>query len=187
MKRTSQIINSLSDLSSDLLDLAKIESGLITMEKASLDLADLLSNQVAFHQTRADKKNITLELEPLPDLPLLFANRVNLEEVLSNLITNAIAYSSEGGRVSISAGRENDWLCIRVRDTGIGISPEDVKHIFKRFYRVKNEKTRHIKGTGLGLSIVKRIIEAHHGSIEVTSIPGKGSTFTVYLPLLSSH
>ena len=84
----------------------------------------------------------------------------------------------------MSASVENDFLCIRVKDTGIGISPEDLKLIFKQFYRVKNEKTRYINGTGLGLAIVKRIIESHEGRIKVESQPGEGSTFIVFLPVL---
>lgn len=111
------------------------------------------------------------------------ANRQNMEEILSNLITNAILYTPAGGRITVSATADSDSLYIRVSDTGYGIADEDHERIFSRFYRVKNEKTRYIQGTGLGLPIVKRIIEAHHGSITLDSQIGKGSTFTVRLPL----
>ena len=186
LERMSLRIKTLSDLSTDLLDLAKIESGLIIMEKEKLDSAALLKDQVKFHQVKSKEKNIDLELEPLPELPHFLANRTNMEEVLSNLIANAIRYTPEGGHIRISAETQGNSLCIRVSDTGIGIDPEDLKRIFDRFYRVKNEKTRTIPGTGLGLSIVKRIVEAHNGAIEVASEPGHGSTFTVYLPLSMS-
>ena len=186
LERASLKIKTLSDLSADLLDLAKIESGLITMEKETLDPAALLEEQVAFHQVKSREKNIDLALTPLPDLPQFLANRLNMEEVLSNLIANAIRYTPEGGRIRVSARTEGSSICIRVSDTGIGIEPEDLKRIFDRFYRVKNEKTRAIVGTGLGLSIVKQIVEAHNGVIDVTSEPDRGTTFTVYLPLSMS-
>jgi signal transduction histidine kinase len=184
--RMSLRIKTLSDLSTDLLDLAKIESGLIIMEKEKLDSAALLRDQVKFHQVKSKEKNIDLELTLLPDLPHFLANRTNMEEVLSNLIANAIRYTPEGGHIRISAKTEGNSLCIRVSDTGIGIDPEDLKRIFDRFYRVKNEKTRTIPGTGLGLSIVKRIVEAHSGTLEVVSEPDHGSTFAVCLPLSMS-
>jgi two-component system phosphate regulon sensor histidine kinase PhoR len=186
LTRTSERIKSLSDLAAELLDLAKIESGLITLEKETIDPAVLLEEQVALHQAQSREKNISLQLDLLPELPFLLANRVNIEEVVSNLITNAIRYTLEGGQVRVSAETDSECLIIRVKDNGIGIAPEEVEHIFKRFYRVKNDQTRHIDGTGLGLPIVKSIVEAHNGSISVTSEPGVGSTFIVRLPILSA-
>ncbi|MEJ2096785.1 MAG: sensor histidine kinase, partial [Deltaproteobacteria bacterium] len=118
--------------------------------------------------------------------PPVYANRRNMEEVIANLVTNAIKYSPEGGTITLSAAIENDYLCITVADTGWGIPPEDLKHVFNRFYRVKNDKTRHITGTGLGLSIVKRIVEAHHGTVDVQSRLNQGSTFRVYIPHIAT-
>jgi PAS domain S-box-containing protein len=184
--RASDRIRGLSDLSTDLLDLAKIESGLITQEKENLNTAEFLADQVAFHQAKAQAKDVRLELDPLPKLPPLLANRPNMEEVLSNLISNAVNYTPEGGSIGVSATTENDYLCISVRDTGIGIAHEDLDRIFDRFYRVKSEKTRLITGTGLGLSIVKSIVEAHNGMIRVESEPDHGTTFYVYIPLIVS-
>lgn len=184
--RASDRIRGLSDLSTDLLDLAKIESGLITQEKENLNTAEFLADQVAFHQAKAQAKDVRLELDPLPKLPPLLANRPNMEEVLSNLISNAVNYTPEGGSIGVSATTENDYLCISVRDTGIGIAHEDLDRIFDRFYRVKSEKTRLITGTGLGLSIVKSIVEAHNGMIRVESEPDHGTTFYVYIPLIES-
>jgi two-component system, OmpR family, phosphate regulon sensor histidine kinase PhoR len=183
LDRASKRITALTDLSSELLDLAKIESGLITQEKETLDMAEILSDQTAFHDAAARKKDITLELEPLPRLPPVVANRPNMEEVLSNLITNAIHYTPEGGRITVSARIQGHYINISVKDTGIGIAKEDQEKIFNRFYRVKNEKTMFITGTGLGLPIVKSILEAHNGQIRVESEPDKGTTFHVYLPL----
>ncbi|MEJ2098996.1 MAG: response regulator [Desulfobacterales bacterium] len=186
LTRTSERIKSLSDMAAELLDLAKIESGLITLEKEAIDPAVLLEEQVSLHQAQSRKKNISLQLDPLPELPLLLANRVNIEEVMANLITNAIRYTLEGGQVRVSAETDSECLLIRVKDNGIGIAQEEIEHIFKRFYRVKNDQTRYIDGTGLGLAIVKSIVEAHNGSISVTSEPAVGSTFFVRLPILSA-
>ena len=106
-----------------------------------------------------------------------------MEEVFSNLITNALIYTPEGGEVTVSGGVKGDFAVIKVTDNGYGIAPEEIPRIFERFYRCKTEKTRNIVGTGLGLSIVKSIIEAHNGSINVKSKEGVGSTFYVRLPL----
>jgi two-component system phosphate regulon sensor histidine kinase PhoR len=185
LSRSSEKIRGLSDLSTELLDLAKIESGLITQEKEKLNMAEILKDQAKFHEAKAQAKNIQLELKPLPELPYVLASRFNMEEVLSNLISNAINYTPEGGSITLSASAKDNYLCITVSDTGMGIPEEDLARIFDRFYRVKNEKTRHIIGTGLGLTIVKSIIEAHNGMIEVESESDHGTAFYVYLPIIS--
>jgi two-component system phosphate regulon sensor histidine kinase PhoR len=184
--RASEKIRTLSDLSTDLLDLARIESGLVTQEKENLNIAEFLADQVAFYQAKAQAKDIRLELGPLPELPPVLANRSNMEEVLSNLITNALNYTPEGGSILVSVAKANDYLCISVKDTGIGITQEDLERIFDRFYRVKSEKTRFVTGTGLGLSIVKSIVQAHNGMVRVESDPDRGTTFYVYIPLIVS-
>jgi two-component system, OmpR family, phosphate regulon sensor histidine kinase PhoR len=185
--RTSEKIKGLTDLCSELLDLAKMESGLITQEKESLGIVDILKDQVSFHLARAKAKGIQLDLGLFEEgIPPLLANRKNIEEVLSNLITNAINYTPEGGTVSVSACVEGDYLCMRVRDSGIGIPETDLERIFDRFYRVKDIRTKYVVGTGLGLAIIKSIVEAHHGMIRVESELERGSTFYVYLPLIKS-
>ena len=183
LTRAYDKISALVDLSSELLDLAKMESGLITMEKENLQLAPILADQAAFHLSKAQAKNISLELTSLPELPPVLANRMNMEEVLSNLITNAINYTPENGRVVLSAECNGDFVIMKVSDTGYGIAAEDLEQIFTRFFRAKNEKTRFVIGTGLGLPIVKKIVESHYGHIEVESEIGKGSTFSVYIPV----
>lgn len=184
LTRASQKINNLARMASELLDLARIESGLISLEREPVDMSAIIRDQVAFHLPKAESESIRLEIDVPEVLPPILANRRNMEEVLSNLITNAIKYSPDGGQVLVSAFAENDSLCIRVKDSGLGISPEDLKLIFKQFYRIKNEKTRYINGTGLGLAIVKSILESHQGRIKVESRPGEGSTFIVFLPVL---
>ncbi len=186
LTRAYEKIHTLVNLSGELLDLAKMESGLIVMEKEKMQLGPVLADQVDFHQAKAQDKHISIELVPVPDLPPVLANRINMEEVLSNLITNAIHYTPENGRVAVAAEADGDFVCINVSDTGYGIAPEDLERIFTRFYRVKNAQTRYVMGTGLGLPIVKKIVEAHLGHIEVESEPDKGSTFSVYLPVVQT-
>ncbi|MFP4474915.1 MAG: ATP-binding protein [Desulfatibacillaceae bacterium] len=176
-------IMSLTSLVSEILDLARIESGLIGQEKQAVDVCGILREQVELHAALARDKDIALSLAPCDGLPLIVANRQGVEEIVSNLVTNAIKYTPDGGRVDVKAVVENEYVRIDVADTGFGIPHEDMDNVFSRFYRVKNEQTRHIQGTGLGLAIVKSIVQAHHGSIRVESHPGSGSTFTVHLPL----
>ena len=182
LARVTDRLNALSALSVELLDLARIESGLIIQEKDKLDTAKIIEDQVAFHQARAMLKKINLEMNLPPDLDSILANKGSIEEVLSNLISNAIKYTPEGGRVTVSAMIKNGHVCITIKDTGFGIHEKDMGRIFERFYRVKNKNTRFITGTGLGLAIVKSIVEAHNGMIKVESKPDEGSTFRVYIP-----
>lgn len=184
--RASEKIDGLVSLSSELLNMAAREAGLIALERTECDMTEVIKDQIDFHQPKAQAKGIQLKLEPLPDLPPVLANKQNMEEVLSNLITNAINYTPEKGEISVSARPGKQHLCISISDTGFGIAEEDLDRIFDRFYRVKNEKTRYIVGTGLGLPIVKSIVEAHDGMIQVESKPGYGSTFVVYLPFMTS-
>lgn len=182
LKRSADKITSLAQLASELLDLSKIESGLINQERETLDLGQLIKNQVQFFRDRADGKSLKLTQRPGPDGLSVIANRTNIEEVVSNLISNAIRYTPSNGKIDVWCDQTDDCVNIHVADTGLGISEEDKKHIFDRFYRVKNEQTRFINGTGLGLAIVKSIVESHHGTIYVDSQPNQGSHFTICLP-----
>jgi signal transduction histidine kinase len=111
-----------------------------------------------------------------------------MEEVFNNLISNAINYSPDGGRVTVTAISHGDYLEVRVSDTGVGIAPEEVPKIFDKFYRSKHPKTRQVIGTGLGLAIVKGVVEAHRGSVRIESELGVGTTFRVLLPgLVEEH
>lgn len=172
----------LSEMVSELLDLSRIESGLISQEKEQLDFTELLDEQIVFHSAGASKKDTSLDLDITGTLPVVFANKRGMEEVLTNLITNAIKYSPDGSRVLVSARMENEYLTIVIGDNGYGIPEEDLERVFDRFYRVKDENTRTQQGTGLGLSLVKSIVESHHGSIKVASKIGEGTTFTILIP-----
>ncbi len=108
-----------------------------------------------------------------------------MEEIFNNLITNAINYSPEGGKVTITANGIGEYMEIKVEDTGVGIPPGELPKIFDKFYRVKHPKTRQVTGTGLGLPIVKSAIEAHQGNIDVESVVDKGTTFRILLPVMT--
>lgn len=186
LTRSSDRITSLATLSGELLDIAKIESGLINQEKEELDIAELAAVQVGFHRDRAAAKSLELTFDGGAASVRIMGNRINIEEVVTNLITNAIRYTPEGGSIRVGVSVDKNYVCISVADTGFGISEEDQEKIFDRFYRVKNEKTRFINGTGLGLAIVKNIVDAHHGMIKIDSRINKGTTFSVCLPKTST-
>ena len=186
LERAAGKINNLVQMATELLDLARIESGLIAQEREAVQMDEVIREQVDTHRPQAESKGVALTLKPIPQLPPLFVHRRNMEEVLGNLIGNAIKYTASGGQVDVSARADGEYLFIQVSDTGFGIDAADIDLIFRRFYRVKDQQTRYIQGTGLGLAIVKSIVEAHQGRIEVQSTPGIGSTFTVLLPLIKA-
>ena len=180
--KISRKVEGLVELSNELLDLSRIEAGLIVQDKQQVQLMDILESLVEFIQARAKEKNIFLSLEKV-DLPLINADIKSMEEVFSNLITNAIIYSPEGGEITVRGEVKGGFVGISISDTGYGIAPDEIPRIFERFYRAKTEKTRNIVGTGLGLPIVKSIVEAHNGTVRVESEEGVGSTFYVRLPI----
>ncbi len=183
LSRAQDKIQGLLDLINDLLDLAKMEAGHGQLEQVPLALKDVLHELVELLKARAEEQKVNLKLELPEDLPLIRADRRSMEEVFTNLVANAINYSPDGGDVRITAVCHGDYLEIRVADHGIGIEPGEVAKIFDKFYRVKHPKARQVIGTGLGLSLVKRLLEAHCGSVEVESQVGVGSTFRVFLPI----
>ncbi len=173
----------LISLIGDLLDLSRIEAGMHLKQPKPVCLEDLLRGVTDFLSARARARGQTLLLDlPEEKLPLVDGDPLALESVFGNLVTNAIQYTQEGGEIRVQAGYDGQWIRVAVRDNGIGIEEKYLDKIFERFFRVKNDKTRHITGTGLGLAIVKGIVESLGGSIAVESRPGQGSTFTVLLP-----
>ncbi|MFW6115198.1 MAG: ATP-binding protein [Thermodesulfobacteriota bacterium] len=182
LKKMSRKVEGLVELTNDLLDLSRIEAGLIVQDKGQVQVMEILENLVEFMQSRAKEKDIRLSLEKA-DLPAINADPKSMEEVFSNLITNALTYTPEGGTVKVSGEVKGDFLEVRISDTGFGIAADQIPLIFDRFYRVKTDKTRSITGTGLGLPIVKSIVEAHNGTVRVESTEGEGSAFFVRLPV----
>jgi len=175
-------IDSLLELINDLLNIAKIEAGKAIQHQVPIDIGEVIKETLSFLEPVAKEKGIVLTYEEGELRPIL-ADSKRMEEVFTNLITNAINYSPDGGRVVISAKALGEYVEIKVSDTGIGIAAEELPKIFDKFYRVKDPKTRQVMGTGLGLSIVKGILDAHRGTIEVESELGKGTTFKILLPI----
>jgi two-component system, OmpR family, phosphate regulon sensor histidine kinase PhoR len=182
LSRSQLKIQGLLELINDLLDVAKIESGHGFQQQVPLNLGEVLEQTIALMNTRAESQQVTLRLDLPRELPMIQADPRSMDELFTNLVSNAINYSPEGGQVSVSVVSHGDYLTVLVSDTGIGIEPEELPKIFDKFYRVKHPKTRQVIGTGLGLAIVKGIVESHRGSIEVESQPGAGTTFRVFLP-----
>jgi signal transduction histidine kinase len=175
-------IDQLLELINDLLDIAKIEAGKPLQHRVPVDLCKLVEDTVGLLETRAQEKGISLSYA-CDNVKRILADPKGIEEILSNLVTNAINYSPEGGEVSLNVSGQNEYVEIRVADKGVGIAPEELPKIFDKFYRVKHPKTRQVMGTGLGLAIVKGIVDAHQGKIEVKSIPDKGTTIRILLPI----
>ncbi|MEE8480819.1 MAG: response regulator [Desulfobacterales bacterium] len=168
----------------DLLDLSRIEEGLICHEPKPVQLEELLKNIVDFLGTQANDKNLSLILELSEDpLPSLKADPLAMESIFGNLITNAINYTQEGGEIRVTVDLAGISIRVKVSDNGFGIADKHLEKIFERFYRVQDENTRYITGTGLGLPIVKGLLDSMGGFIEIESTPGKGSVFTVILPM----
>ncbi len=183
LTRAKEKTQALITLIGDLLDLSRIEEGLICREPKPVRLEELLKNIVNFLAVRTDARKQSLTLAVLGrDLPEVEADPVALESIFGNLITNALTYTPEGGHIRVELDRAGINLRVKVADNGFGIAEKHLDKIFDRFYRVKDEKTRYISGTGLGLPIVKGLVDSLGGIIEVASIPGEGSTFTVLLP-----
>ncbi len=172
------------DLVNDLLDIAKIESGKLNLNLQETDLAALVSQNVTRNRALAGKKNITLEVDVPDDLPPLTVDPGKMEQVLNNLISNAIKYSYPDTTVKIQLARQDDAVLLSVADEGQGIPADEQDKLFQPFERTSVTTTGGEKSTGLGLAIVKRIVEGHHGKIWVESSVGKGTTFYVSLPLV---
>jgi two-component system phosphate regulon sensor histidine kinase PhoR len=185
LSRAHAKIQGLLDLINDLLDVAKMEAGYGQMEQVPLDLRPILDELLNLLRERAADQGIALRREAPEDLPLILADRRSMEEVFTNLVSNAINYSPDGGEVMVAAISHGDYLEVLVKDQGIGIEAEEIPKIFDKFYRVKSPKTRQVIGTGLGLALVKGLIEAHRGAVEVESQIGAGTTFRVKLPTVA--
>ena len=183
VKRGMSKIDSLLELINDLLDVAKIEAGKMVQHRVPTDMDRIIEETVALMEPRAQEQKIHLT-HSCEGLKPVLADPKSMEEVINNLVSNAINYSPEGGRVTIIAQGLAEYMEIKLEDTGVGISPEELPKIFDKFYRVKHPKTRQVMGTGLGLAIVKGIVEAHHGTIDVESVVDKGTTFRVLLPMI---
>lgn len=172
--RLAQMVNELSELS-------RIESGEDSLKAGPMDIGEVVMRVVERLEAQADRAGLSLALDVPSGLPKALADRESVEQVLVNLLHNAIKFTPSGGRINLAAKLEGDNILISVADTGVGIPADDLPRIFERFY--KADKARAGGGTGLGLAIAKHIVEVHGGKIWAESIEGKGSTFTFTLPI----
>ena len=179
MKRHSDRLNLLVN---DLLSLARLESKEANLQLAEIRLRDFLEGITRDWAKRLAGKNLRLELQVPDDFPTVHADERRLEEVVHNLLDNAVKYSHQNGRILIQAGAPDQEVVLSVRDEGVGIAANDLPRIFERFYRADRARSRELGGTGLGLSIVKHIAQLHGGRVEAESVVGEGTTIRVILP-----
>jgi two-component system phosphate regulon sensor histidine kinase PhoR len=167
----------------DLLLLAKIESGQVPLKQEPIALAGVINRTVSLLRRQLEQKRHTVRIHIPEDLPPVLGDEERLSQVFSNLLDNAIKYTPDQGTITISAEAGDAFVVASVEDTGIGIPPKDLPRIFERFYRVDKARARELGGTGLGLSIVKHLVEGHGGTVTVESLPGRGTKFRVMLPM----
>ena len=181
----------LTGLINNVLDFSRIESGTRKYQRATADLRKILADLLDRYQYHLKAANIDLIVALPPEPVYASVDSEAIEQVLVNLLSNAVKYMGDAGqrprkvRVSLTGGGEQ--AVIRIADTGIGISEEHRAHIFERFWRAGDERVRAVAGSGLGLTLVKHIVEAHDGTIAVESVPGRGSTFAVTLPVTAGE
>jgi two-component system phosphate regulon sensor histidine kinase PhoR len=166
----------------DLLLLSKIESGQIPLKREPVKLLALVDRTLGLLRHLIEQKQHKVVTAIPPGLPPILGDEERLGQVFSNLLDNAIKYTPDHGTITITAEVVQDTVEVSVKDTGIGIPPQDLPRIFERFYRVDKARSRELGGTGLGLAIVKHLVEGHGGSVSVESLSGQGTRFRVRLP-----
>lgn len=171
----------LSHLVDDLHTLSLADAGELRLNLQSCLPYDILTRTAAAYQVQAGEKNIALAVKAGRDLPAVLADPDRMAQVLGNLVSNALRYTGEGGQIILAASAGETGVSLQVQDTGAGIQPDDLPHIFNRFYRADQSRQQQHGESGLGLAIARSIVEAHGGSIAVASTPGQGTTFTILL------
>jgi signal transduction histidine kinase len=166
----------------DLLFVAQVEAGKLSLEESDVDLEAVARESVEAAAPRARDRGVELTLEAEP-VPVVRGDRDRLGQALDNLVSNAIKFTPEGGRVVVRLTREADEAVLEVSDTGIGISEADMRQLFQRFFRTQRATSAAIPGVGLGLTIAQAIVHGHEGRISVQSLDGEGTTFRIELPL----
>lgn len=168
----------LTQLVSEILDFRKVQNGKMELRLSDFNLAESMKQWIKLFSASAQKKHIAISMNA-PDVVMLRADQDKIERICYNLLSNALKYTSEGGEITLTAKEENGRVMISVADNGCGISSDELPYIFDRFYQAKNAG----RGTGIGLAIVKAFTELHHGEVSATSVEGKGSTFTIHIPV----
>ncbi|MBE0570838.1 MAG: response regulator [Ignavibacteriaceae bacterium] len=180
--RSQLRLDGLLKMVNDLLDISRMEMKTVRREIKQVCVEEIIKSVIELFQVEINKKGISVSLNCESDAACIKADYDEINRLFTNFISNAIKYNKENGSVSISISKSEDYLITEIKDTGIGLKPEEKKKLFSEFFRAKNELTKSISGTGLGLSIVKRIVDSYSGKIEVESEFGSGTTFRIFLP-----
>ncbi len=186
IERSLARVKGMRTLILDMLDLTKIESGKKNRELKDVDLVQIAQISIDTATPFAIQKDVKIKLSS-KDSVIYRADAEELEIIFNNLISNAVKYNKDHGRVDVKIVKQEHEIVIEVKDSGIGLAEEDLKRLFNDFVRIKNEKTKNISGTGLGLSILKKLVDLYDGTVDVSSVPDEGTTFTITLPLLVCH
>jgi len=173
----------LNKMIDNILDFSKIEAGRKTYNFAHTDMAEVIDNVLSSYRYQITNSRFDIQTNMPPELPPVLIDRDAMTQAISNLLDNAIKYSRDVKQLSIATAKRGSNLSIEIADRGIGIPRAEQAKVFEKFYRVGNGLVHDVKGSGLGLSLVKHIIEAHHGTISLESDVGKGTRFTILLPL----
>ncbi|HET8870624.1 MAG TPA: PAS domain-containing sensor histidine kinase, partial [Aquabacterium sp.] len=166
----------------EVLDLSRIEAGQLHLARESIDLLELLRGCLTLTEQLAERHRVRVEMEPQVDAAQVWGDVIRLRQVFLNLISNAIKYNRDGGQVRVSIRRDKGRTLVAVRDTGVGMSSDQLANLYQPFNRLGAEKMEAVSGTGLGLVISRQLVEAMGGSIEVESVEGQGTTFSVAFP-----
>ncbi len=187
LDRAEEEVDALTQLVAELLELARIESGKVPLRLSATAVEEVIISPVERLESQAERNELALNIDIAPDLPLVLADAGRIQQVIRNLVHNAIKFTPEGGMIDVRArlGKRESTVVISVKDTGVGIPTADLPRIFERFY--KADRARSGGGTGLGLAISRHLVMAHGGQLEVKSKEGKGSTFYFSLPTVSSN
>jgi len=181
LDRSLHRINGMRNLIMDLLDLTKIKLEKKTDKFQQVKVSEIAQNAVEAINPYAIQKDVQIFLHD-KDVEINI-DPGDLEIIFNNLISNAVKYNKNNGRVDVFIDKKDNLLIIKIKDTGIGLSEDEIKNLFEEFFRVKNEQTKHITGSGLGLPIVRKVLDIYHGDIHVESKVNEGSTFSVTLPV----
>lgn len=173
----------LNGLVQEIQNLSKIDAGHMDLSKTLIDFKSFFEDFFIIMEAEAVSRHITVEVTLDEDLPYAYADAERFRQIVLNLVSNALRYTPDGGLVTLSASSDNRYFILEVKDTGIGMSAEDLDHIFDRFYRSDYSRARETGGTGLGMAITKGLVKAHNGHIDAKSVLGQGTSFTVRLPL----